>query len=350
MSLAVPTPSVCDSASSRPSTSHASYFSIVSHSTATTSPEEATALLPPTLPPLDPATKASTIRLPLQLPAPPADLPDVDLSTLTVDDELEDAPVGFAVGKLRQMGPSLLLSTTATCLHIAPGPTLPPYLEVTFPDSPSAGPSLYLPSHVLAIHSSDSPRTLLLPVHGLLFASMSAPLSILSSRPEKQLPHPSLPSTPRPTQSSAYLPVVELTLASVSAFPLLQGWLYLRSPAILLSSLLPQPPTPACPTPSSLSHLLNPSPPTTAAPIATPSSQSLTVSLSALPSSKLLKHIHLVHGLWQDVVALQIADEELWKAMGIAWRVLIGALGAKEGERRRRGRTASSGSEGEVGV
>lgn len=250
-----------------------------------------------------------------------------------------------------------MTATTSTCLHIPPGPTLSQYLRVSSPDSSPPVPSIYLPSHVFAIHSSDSPRTLLLPVHGLLWAASSAHLGILSSRAEKQPAHPSLPSTPRPQDGQVHLPVVELTLPSSSAFPLLQGWVYLRSPSLLLSALLPQPPaSPATAAttitsspPSSLSHLLNPSCPerTPSAPATPPQTpEELTRALASLPSLVLLRHVHLVHGLWQDTVALGVWDEELWRAMGVAWRILVAALALKE--RSRRMASPASGDEGDT--
>ena len=387
---AVPPATSCGSTtSSRPSTSASSFFS----SNDSTSTAESDYDLSPrplpihaTLPPLDPRAKAGTIRLPLQLPAPPTDLSEVDVSGLIVDDELQGAPVGFALGRLRQLGASLeplrlnddddlsltlsslsltgaelLTATTATCLHIPPGPTLAPYLQVSLPpSSPQQIPPVYLPSHVFAIHSTDSPRTLLLPVHGLLWAASSAHLSILSSRPEKQPAHPSLPTQARPphggVDGAMHLPVIELTLPSSAAFPLLQGWVYLRSPSVLLSSLLPQPPSPPAaaspsPQPSSLSHLLNPTspekrppPPPVPAPTPQHSPSDFTRALASLSSVVLLRHVHLVHGLWQDSVALQVGDEDLWRAMGVAWRILVAALALKEQERVRR---AASGEAGE---
>ncbi|GAA6046803.1 hypothetical protein JCM3770_005650 [Rhodotorula araucariae] len=355
MSHLVPPSSACSSSSSRPSTATPSLFSKDSCSTTSSAPDLAPRPFPAqaTLPALDPLAKASTIRLPLQLPTPPSDFSEVDVTNLVVDDELGGAPVGFAVGKLRELGATLLNATTATCLHIPPGPTLAQYLQVSFPSSSSPIPPIYLPSHVLAIHSSDSPRTLLLPVHGLLWAAASAHLSILSSRPEKQHVHPSLPTISRPADGEAHLPVIELTLPSSAAFPLLQGWVYLRSPALLLSSLLPQPPTPPVPSspgpPISLSHLLNPSSHIVASSPAAPPPQTpeaLTRALAALPSVTLLRHVHLVHGLWQDVVALQVGDDELWRTMGLAWRVLVATLAVKE--RSRRMASPASGDEGET--
>ncbi|GAA5905125.1 hypothetical protein JCM6882_000386 [Rhodosporidiobolus microsporus] len=362
MSLAVPAPSACGSFASSPvSSAPSSLFSKESYSTAASVHDLEPLPLHHAPPPaVDPSVKAASIRLPLQLPVPPEPLEEVELSSLVVDDELEGAPVGFAVGKLRSLGPSLLNATTSTCLHIPPGPTLPPYLPCTLPPlaSPAAASPVYLPSHILAIRSSDSPRTLVLPVHGLPWAAASPSLSILSSRPEKQPAHPNLPSSPRPYPSAgdadgdAYLPVVDLELPSSSAFPFLQQWVYLRSPSLLLSSLLPTPPSspsPVVSAPASLSHLLNPSPPPTSSPTplaSLPSTpEALSQTLAAVPSLTLLNHVHRVHGLWQDAVALQISDEDLWTVMGVAWRILVAALALRERERRRRENTPPSSDE-----
>lgn len=239
-------------------------------------------------------------------------------------------------------GSSLLSSTSSTCLHIPSGPTTGPYLRCSFPPTRGPVPSVYLPSHVVAIRSSDSPRTLLLPVHGLLWAAASPLLSFLSSRPEKQPPHRSLPTTSRPPTvfegetTIEALPVVELRLPSSAAFPLLQGWVYLRSPPVLLSALLPAPPKehePAVTSSSSIARLLNPAPSEKTATVP-PTPESLTVALSTLPSATLLRHIQLVHGLWQDAVALQVGDDQLWQAMGLAWRILVAALGRRDQQRR----------------
>lgn len=139
--------------------------------------------------------------------------------------------------------------------------------------------------------------------------------------------------------------MIELRLPSSSAFPLLQGWVYLHSPPVLLSALLPAPPKekPSVPSPS-IARLLNPTPAVEEQQRAEPvTSDSLTEKLSWLPPVTLLRHVHLVHGLWQDVVALQIGDEELWKAMGLAWRILVAALARRD---QRSSAAASSTSAG----
>lgn len=321
-------------------------------STAVTSPRIASSRI--ALPPLDAHLKNSSIHLPNQLPVPPKALVEVDVHQLILDEELESAPRGYVIGNLRQLGehffsrgfpsvrlltfdpltgPSLLTATTSTCLHVPPGPDVGPYMSCTFPSSNAPVPAVYLPSHVLAIQSLDSAQTLLVPVHGLLWAASSPPLAFLSSSPERQPPHPSLPKTPRPRRATSTepatvsLPVVPLRLPSSYACPLIQHWLYTRSPATLLSSLLPSPPPPAQPaSPSpSLSRLLNPTPAVEEA-SSPPTALSLAESLSALSSITLMRHMVLVHGLWQNAVALELSDDQLWHAMGVAWGVLAGAL------------------------
>lgn len=263
-------------------------------------------------------------------------------------------PIGFVVSKLQAMGEhkvighlrrrreltscpgragsSLLTHATRTTLRVPAGPELPSYLPCTLPEAPDA----IAPSHILAIHAPDSPRTLLVPVHGLLFASRSSALSLISSAPPRQPSypnHPALPSVQPPASSApneVHLPVVDLHLPSCLAFPLLQAYLYIHSPSLLLSSLLPTPPSSPSSSPSSISALLN------------PTSVSLSRSLAAVTTEDLLKRISLVHSLWQDVVALGISDEKLWKTMRSAWGLLAGALCVQE--RKRKEEMSSTGS------
>lgn len=56
-------------------------------------------------------------------------------------------------------------------------------------------------------------------------------------------------------------------------------------------------------------------------------------TLSHLPSRALLDSVALVHGLWQNTVALEISDKGLWATMGAAWNVLVGALAIQEQRR-----------------
>lgn len=106
MLLAPPLERTSSCASSTSSAAAQSLLSGMTASTAPSAPDLSPQPLPAraTLPLLDPSIKASTIRLPLQLPVPPTAFAEVEVKNLIVDDELGDAPVGFAVGKLRQLG------------------------------------------------------------------------------------------------------------------------------------------------------------------------------------------------------------------------------------------------------
>lgn len=208
----------------------------------------------------------------------------------------------------RDAGTSLLSAATSTVLHVPKTPSVPDWLECDLP------PVALAPTHLLAISTSDQPRTLLVPVHGLLFAAQCEVLKILSSSPSRQRPHPALPQLPAPRAPDAplSLPVVQLTLPSSQAFPIVQAWIYLNSPNQLLASLLP--PSQPSPAPcSSLSNLLN------------PTALSLSQTISTLPRQRILHFVTLVHGVWQTVVALHMADERLWSTMRLAWRILVGA-------------------------
>ncbi|KAK4702885.1 hypothetical protein P7C70_g3331, partial [Phenoliferia sp. Uapishka_3] len=265
---------------------------------------------------------ATSIHLPTRLPEPPTPFAEVELASLAVDPEFQGLPIGFVVAKLQKLGPELLNASTNSRITIPPGSFLPPYLSCPHaPTTSTLTSAPYTrPSHILAIRAPDAPRTLLLPVHGLLWASKSPALSLLSSAPEFQKQSSLLPSSLPPSDTS--IPVLELTLPSTLAVPLLQGWIYLASPQILLSTILPAAPRPE----SSLEPLLNPAP-------QPKSPRSLALALSYLPSRTLLDRVSLVHGLWQNVVALEISDPALWSVMSGAWSVLIGALGLREQRR-----------------
>ena len=157
-----------------------------------------------------------------------------------------------------------------------------------------------------------------MPIHGLLWASKSQALALVSSADAPMSPSWSQSSDGTPL---SYLPVVALTLPSSLSFPLLQGWIYLASPSVLLDALLPKP-TSRPSSPTSIPSLLNPTP------------LSLSSKLSELPSAIIMEKIQLVHGLWQNVMALEIRDAELWKVMESAWEILVGALALREKRRR----------------
>lgn len=233
------------------------------------------------------------------------------------------------------IGTELLKSCARTSFEVPLTSILPFYLSCTPPQSSS---STLRPSHIIAITSNDSDRILLLPIHGLIFASISPILSILSSKIDLQPFHPNLPNyLPEDYNTTkiidrkkiVQLPVVHLSLPSSKAFPILQAFIYTRSSSLLLSSLLPKPlSSTSSTTSSSIQSILN------------PTSASLSNSYSKLPPQILLEKIELIHGLWQNIVALEIGEEgndmgkELWSVLRVAWEILLGALVLRQSEGR----------------
>ncbi|KAM0756637.1 hypothetical protein T439DRAFT_352305 [Meredithblackwellia eburnea MCA 4105] len=302
---------------------------------------------------LDPNLKAGLLNLPTKLPKAPRDVPTVNLDQLILDESLRDVPVGYFLSKLKELGPTLLQSATRTSVVVPPSPSLPSHLTTvrsppTSSGSPNSMESHINPSHILAIRGEDSDRVLLIPTHGLLWAAKSPGLSLLSCDPRHQPACQILPSTPPPTPD--HLPVLEMNLPSILAFPLLQAYIYLEDPALLLNALIPPIPdspangSPQPTAPRSLSHLLNPSPPPPWSSISPPPStkspkpetaRELSQRLADEVSSKvLLERVTLCHGLWQNTVALEISDEVLWETMGRGWAILLSALGILDKRRR----------------
>ena len=238
------------------------------------------------------------------------------------------------------------LRETSVCIPETPQP-LPSLLRVNL----ATASAVASPDYVLAITSDDNPRTLLLPVHGLVMATNTKSLSALSrsytlpdtdnvnkakqeSQDMKDSGCHSIPTTDEPDMHSprTKLPVISLHLPSASAFSLLVPYFYTLSSASLLSSLLP-----TCPPINS--HPVHDS--------ATPSSFSSSSSsidilladtpnilanrLSVLKQDLLLEHVNVVHKVWQTAVALGAGRDDLWRTMEVAWSVLVGALAVKEG-------------------
>jgi hypothetical protein len=91
------------------------------------------------------------------------------------------------------------------------------------------------------------------------------------------------------------LPFVPLSLPSQMTFPLLHAYLYTHSTAALLSSLLLPPPLQA--------NLILP---------------------ADVPNlTSMAFRLERVRSLRENVVALEITDEKLWKTMSRAWETLM---------------------------
>ncbi|KAK4695488.1 hypothetical protein P7C70_g8542, partial [Phenoliferia sp. Uapishka_3] len=273
--------------------------------------------------------RSTSIRLPLHLPPRPLSTPDVELSALIVDPEFQDLPLGFVIAKLRELGPELLRATQLTHIDVPTSTHLPSHIRCSFPPPSFTRSSAYLlPSHILAIRCSDVTRTLLLPVQGLMWAAMSPGLSLLSSSPNRPSSNKKRPRSPATSTlcsaaelsaASSLLPVVQITLPSNASIRILQSYVTMASTSDLYTRLLPLPPS----SPSTLANILN-------QPSHEVTPSSLAIQLSQLPSKTLLDRVKIVHGLWQNVVALEITDEGMWEVMSNAWSILIAALALRD--------------------
>lgn len=212
-------------------------------------------------------------------------------------------------------GSALMAQASMTKLDIPSTPDLPQWLTCR-PPILSIESETFNPSHLIAIHAPDAKRVLLLPVHGLLWASKAKELSILSSAPAHQPTHPILPSSSStaPEATKGCLPVVHLQMPSSIAVPLVQSWIYNASPQTLLKLLLP----PLAPVSPSL------------APLVHCDILSIANELAHQPAAVLLKHINLVHSCWQDGAAIGLVEVDYWKTLARAWSVLMSALASQE--------------------
>lgn len=157
---------------------------------------------------------------------------------------------------------------------------LPKEMEVSFGVGSS---SAFNPTHLLAVYAKPSPaqpqrNVTLFPAHDVVLATHCAHM-------------PTLPPSTTASHSQPTLPVVPLCLPAPETFATLQHYLYTKRTDTLLAALVP-----------SLS------------------------SLPAQPVSTLLQRATVIHGLWRNVCALGVSDEQLWRTMDVAWEAVLRAL------------------------
>lgn len=154
------------------------------------------------------------------------------------------------------------------------------------------------PTHVVAVYTQSTTlqkqHISLYPVHALVLAATCANLP--------PLPY-SKPAIPEYPGSTVTLPVHPLSIPSPEMFSAVIHYLYTLRTDALLRALLPIP-----------AHLAIPSP------------EQLTREFSSYSPNTLRPYLNRIHGLWMNVAALGIFDENLWRTMEAAWEVLHGAL------------------------
>jgi hypothetical protein len=125
------------------------------------------------------------------------------------------------------------------------------------------------------------------------------------------------------------VPVVGLCLPSPKTFQHLLSYLYIKRTYLLLKSLLPESPPRQLEIDES---------------VRVPFAMKLAGKFTAL---LLLQYIKIVDGLWQNVCALGVFDDDLWDTMDLAWEVLLTALAIGTGNPTAMARNTSVESQAE---
>jgi len=248
-----------------------------------------------------PSTRASSpnlcynplknLKLPIQLPRPDALCQPPSLPTQS------NVPLSYTMEKMRSLGPCLLNSSSRSKI-ILPDDTrcsLPNRLRI---DSSSLEKGDIRPSHVLAIHGQKDAKTILLPIHDLVYSQNCLALSDLLDDDDR----------------SRGLPVVHILLPNTSTFPLIHAQLTSPSPSLLLSRLLPK---------VDHSSLMNPS----------PSSHSQLLSKQC-DNETLLIAIGQQNDFWKNLIALGCCNDEIWNVLRLAYGIILSALVIRGGLER----------------
>ncbi|GAA6001629.1 hypothetical protein JCM10207_002238 [Rhodosporidiobolus poonsookiae] len=203
------------------------------------------------------------------------------------------------------------------------GTTVLDALDSTEPPLPSLActpaPDLPHPTCLLDIFFVDTQEHHLVPAHGLAWALASSRLSALSKS------HSHLDG------EHLLLPVHPLHLPSQPTFHLIEHYIYTRSHAQLLNDLLGNPSSPSSPPSASSSSATSPSP--ASVPPSPPpplegergAPQHATNGLGE-PFRYPLERVQRIQQLWQNAVALELADAAFWDTLRRAWSVLVADL------------------------
>ncbi|KIJ27968.1 hypothetical protein M422DRAFT_190333 [Sphaerobolus stellatus SS14] len=207
--------------------------------------------------------------------------------------ELGNVAVEFILQKIGDVGEGMYYTARKSTPKCPPS-RLPREIAVSMPSFASeATPA---PTHVLAVYSTPSAlakqRVLLHSIHALILAATCANL-------------PPLPySTPARGPSTVTLPVIPLSIPSPEMFGALLEYLYTFDTDALICSLLP------------VSNAGNGIPPPDV----------MASKLQANPKS-IPGCLARIHGLYNDVCALGVFDEKLWRTIEAAWEVCWIAMG-----------------------
>ncbi|KAH7106981.1 hypothetical protein BKA62DRAFT_685687 [Auriculariales sp. MPI-PUGE-AT-0066] len=207
---------------------------------------------------------------------------------------LVGVPIAYIVDQLKDVGPRMLASVRQAPI-ITEGPTaLPKHLEITLEEILD-----FIPSHVLAVFSQTeqvipgAPRRChYFPVHDVILAANCPSLPALPAKSKSQ-----------PTQAgdAMTLPVVTLSVPNSATFALLFNYLYTKRIDGILPALLPGV-TGEMKAGELLQHLSKQTP------------------------QELTKQLFLTHQLWQNVCALGVYEDALFRCIDAAWAAILQAL------------------------
>lgn len=160
------------------------------------------------------------------------------------------------------------------------------------------------PTHLLAVYAQQKPSTAgkrkvtLFPAHDIVLAAHCSKLPLLAAS-----------SRVVEANGTVTLPIVPLCIPSVETFPILQSYLYTKRTDLLLSALLPSPPT---------------LPQTTSVPCMIP--HFATHFSEQCSIQDLLRRMSVIHALWRNMCALGVIDEPMWEVVEAAWESILGAI------------------------
>ncbi|KXN91551.1 hypothetical protein AN958_00537 [Leucoagaricus sp. SymC.cos] len=262
-----------------------------------------------------PSTQTQTVSrsFPIYLSRP--DFVEVPVAAVeAIQPELVKVDVSYIRDTLKMstMGPSMftvLRKSTVKDKDVLSKGTLPREVSIIVDDMASV-----MPTHMLAVHgpseshgdSKDSKaKVTLFPVHSIIMAAHCANLPPFPPENEE---------TEGKSSREIELPVRPLLLPSPKTFPFLLQYLYLRQPEGLLRYFL-----------------------STEVAVLFIDKLQHHDSLARMMATKfstggLLQHMTVVHGMWQNACSLGVYDDDLWRAIDFAWKVLLMSLAISTGK------------------
>jgi hypothetical protein len=256
----------------------------------------------------------------------------VDLESLDLDDELQQVvsadmslderhecatqPLNYIADELKACGLQFLqLLHSVRCERPPSNQPLPTHLKVHLPAAMSVQ-----PTHILAVHGQS--ELLLLPTHGLVRSACHAHAQNWGAIQPYAFLSPKLATLARSgftldNGSFAYLPVVSVRVPAINSFSLLHSFVLCPSVPALLGQLLP-------------------------IDLSGARLDRMALAVAALTPKQQVDSAELVYGLWQNAVArkclrtlpwrvmnaflVEIANDDLWLTISMAWSLLRTAL------------------------